>query len=120
MWEVCMFELGLLVVIQQRIKDVQQQFQHEMDTDTLQEEFQKFEDQVMDLGNNVVYLNNYEWKIALYWVMKNIIGHAMWERLEQNDGEEPTNQWRKVMQDESKEFHLKMDSILQSLGIRYP
>ena len=36
----------------------------------------------MDPSNNVVHLSLYEWTIALYWVMKNMMGHAMWERLE--------------------------------------
>ena len=44
----------------------------------------------------------------------------MWEGLEQNDGQEPTYQWKKVMQAKYKKMHLNMDTILKSLGIHYP
>ena len=43
---------------------------------------------VMDPRNNVACLILYKRTIALFWVMKNHMGHVLWERLQKEEGDE--------------------------------
>ena len=109
-----MFELGFLTRIQQRIMVAEQKLWQEMERETLQEECGEVEDWVLDPGNNEGRLSLYERTVALFQVMKNMMGHSRWERQEKNEGEEHEGQWRKEMHAEFKALNLKMDSILQT------
>ena len=58
--------------------------------------------------------------MALFWVMKNLMGHAVWENQEKDADGEHKRKWRKDMHEDSKDLNVKVESIFQGLGISSP
>ena len=90
----------------------------ELDKENLHEECCKAEDWILNPCQNASRINLYERTVVLFWVMKNLIGHSMWEKQEMGGNEEQLVQWRSEMTDDLKWLNQKMDTILQGLGMQ--
>ena len=92
----------------------------ELNRDTLHEEFPKEEDWILTLGNNAGRLILYERTVALFWVMKNLIGHSAWDKEEMGEADGKLAQWWEKMTSDSKRLNQKMDTIKECLGMQVP
>ena len=72
----------------------------------------------MDHGNNATYLGIYERIVALFWVMKNRLGHVLWERMEKEEGDVTPVQCWKEHHAETSGLNRKMDVVLEALGFQ--
>ena len=66
----------------------------ELYKETLHEECCKAEDWILNPGHNASRLSLYERTVVIFWVMKNLIGHLMWEKKDMGGDEEQLVQWR--------------------------
>ena len=56
----------------------------------------------------------------MYWVMKNIMGHVLWERQEKEEGDiVPIQNW-KENHEESIVMHHNINPIMKEMGISVP
>ena len=74
----------------------------------------------MDPGNNAARLGLYEGRSILFWVMKNLMGHVLWERLQKEEGDEVHISCQKEHHSKTNQLNAKLDDILASLGIYDP
>ena len=66
----------------------------------------------MDPRNNVAHLGLYERKVALFWMMKNLLGHILWERMVKEEGDVTPVQCWKEHHAETNHLNAKMDAVL--------
>ena len=62
-------------------------------------------------------LRLYERTLALFWVMKNLMGHVLWDHMEKEEGGATLVQCWKVNHVETSRLNAKMDEVLEALGI---
>ena len=71
----------------------------------------------MDPRNNDVCLGLYEDMVGFFYVMKNLMGHVLWERLQKEEGDEFPAQCWKDNHDETNKLNVKVDAMMLVLGI---
>ena len=74
-----MFELELPQDIHNRISATEKSLWEELDNQKLKEECKKVEEWILDPGHMVGRVSLYEKSVALFWVMKNLVGQASWD-----------------------------------------
>ena len=74
-----MFELELPQDIQNHIVATERCLWDEIDSQKLKEESKKAQEWILDPGHTMGHTNLYEKLVALFWVMKNLVGSAEWD-----------------------------------------
>ena len=69
-------------------------------------------DWVTDPGNNASRLGIYERTISLYWTMKNLMGHVLWEKQKNDDSYEGLMECWKSHHVDTSLLNQKVDAIM--------
>ena len=79
LWESHIFELELPMDIQWRIAKTEKHLWQELDRQNLHEECRKAKEWILDPCQTVGRVILYEKTVALYWIMKNMVGRVAWD-----------------------------------------
>ena len=74
--------------VQDWIKGIEGHLWENLDEDTLSLKTKVTEEWIMDPRNNASWLGLYERIVALFWVMKNLMGHILWECMQKEEGDD--------------------------------
>ena len=75
-----MFELELPQDIQNRIFATEWSLWAKLDNQKLKEECKKVKEWILDPSHTVGCMSLYEKLVVMFWVMKNLVGWAKWDR----------------------------------------
>ena len=129
-----MFELELPQEIQNHIFATERSLWAELDNKKLREECKKVEEWIMDPGHTMGHTSLYEKMVALFWVMKNLVGRAAWDHQSNDSGGPSLDPWKasistliqcvedSVQHAEASVQHVeaKVDFLISCLGFQYP
>ena len=115
-----MFELELPQEIQNRISATEQSLWAELDNKKLKEECKKVEDWILDPGHTEGRASLYEKMVALFWVMKNLVGRAAWDRQSNDSGDPSLDPWKASISASIQCVEAKANFLIACLGFQYP
>ena len=70
------------------------------------------------ITNNADRLGLYERTVTMFWDMRNLMDHVMWECSKKVEGDATLNQCWKDHYVETIEVNVKMDVVMETLGIQ--
>ena len=71
----------------------------------------------MDHGQSVGKVNMYEKTMLLFWVMKNLIGMAAWDKEAVEEAADGMDQWRASITANINQLNIKVDLLLKRLRV---
>ena len=106
--------------IQQHIAETEKHLWQELDCQKLHEEYKKAEEWILDLGHTVGRVSLYEKTMAVYWIMKNLVGWAASDRLNAKSGGDIQDQWRVSILVDIQRLNSKVDFLINRLSFQVP
>ena len=99
----------------------------ELDSQKMKEEAKKAQEWILDLGHTVSRMSLYEKTMAIFWVMKNLVGRAEWDHqtpdLENSSPESSQTVISALIHSlevSVKRVEDKIDFLTACLGFQYP
>ena len=122
-----MFELELPQDIQNRISATERRLWAELDTQKLKEESKKVQEWILDRGHTMGRTNLYEKSVALFWVMRELVGRDEWDRLTNDSGSPSPDPWKAAISASIQDVEAsiqrvedKVDFLIACLGFQLP
>ena len=122
-----MFELELPQDIQNHIAATEHRLWDELDSQKLKEESKKTRECILDPCHTVGCTSLYEKSVALFWVMKNLVGRVEWDHQSPDSDNSSLESWQTAIsmsihsvEASVKQVEDKIDSLTACLGFQFP
>ena len=75
---------------------------------------------VLDPGHTMGRVKLYEKMVALFWVMKKLVGWATWDRHSEDSGGSSMDPWKASILASIQWVEAKVDFLISYLGFKFP